>query len=80
MLCKLLGRKKYSGEYQGKAYSGVKFFLAHEDEHAEGVVVDIEKIQTANPNYNKVMTIPIGSEVSPIYNRFGNIDDISVIK
>lgn len=76
MLCTLLGRKEYQGNFEGRSYSGVKLFLVHEDDHADGMICDIEKVSTSCPSYHKIMSIPVGSKVSPIYNRYGKIDDV----
>lgn len=76
---KYIGRKAYHCEDKGIAYDG---FTCHCIEKAVppavGELCVTFAMGTTKPGYSTVLTLQPGDEITPVYNRYGKVDDIIV--
>lgn len=75
----VVGKKRSQGEYNGNSYDNVVLhcecdFLGDNCEGSETVIV---KVKSSDCSFD---SIPLGSDIQPIYNRFGKVDRILVNK
>lgn len=77
---KVIGKMFYESDYQGKHYSGIKFYVTEQRPSVEGLFADVLKIPVGKPRYDEICKIPVGSEIIPIYNRYGNVEDVQVVE
>lgn len=76
---KVVGKQMYDTTYEGKPYSGIRFFVTGDREGVEGTFTDVVKISSTKPRFDEICAIPVGSEIVPIYNRYGKIEDVNVV-
>lgn len=77
---KVIGKMFYESDYNGKHYSGIKFFVTEERPNVEGLFSDILKIPINKPRYQDICKIPVGADVIPIYNRYGSVEDVQAVQ
>lgn len=77
-MVKVLGKKEYSGTFENKPYSGVKVWLAYDEDGIMGLGCDLVKVQTSNPNFAKILDIPVNTVVVPVYDKFGRLSDLVI--
>lgn len=81
-MVKVLGKEKvdYVSKKTGKPVIGISLHCVFETHHEdfEGMRVDVLFISTRNPMYEQCLAIPVGSEISVSYNRFGNVESVSL--
>lgn len=81
----VLGVQEKRGQYQGNDYHNVMLHCSKEDSDCYGVITEVIKVKFSNVSevFGKVMSASdwsnlIGCSIIANYNRFGNIEHISV--
>ena len=79
MVYRVLGIEKYSGEYQGKPYSGKRLFCQYPDSYQsprlKGVKVELVKVS----DNLSIPDIQPGDDVEVFYNRYGNVENVQLV-
>lgn len=75
---KVVGRKKYSfASKDGGLVTGVSLHcLEKAADPSEGEVALTLSVSSTKACYGTVLSVPFGSEITPVYNRYGKVDDI----
>ena len=77
-MLKLIGKEIKSGEYKGNKYSHLHLYCTNDDgnETLEGSRCEVVKVKKdVSRFYNE---LSIGSVFKVYYDRFGNVEDISI--
>ncbi len=77
-MLKLIGKEIKNGEYKGNKYSHLYLYCTNNEgnETLEGSRCEVIKVKKDGSRiYNE---LSIGSEFKAYYDRFGNVEDISI--
>lgn len=77
-----LGKKpyKFTNKEDGVVYTGIRMHcIAEVPAPGEGQLTEVFSIGTNKSGFANADSLPFGSIVNPVYNRFGKVDDIIVI-
>lgn len=75
---RVIGVQRKSGEYNGSRYDNTVFSVVRPAvaEHQEsGEICSLLKVKTSNLS----VSVVVGDVVSPIYDRFGHISDLTLL-
>lgn len=78
---KVVGRRKYqfTNKETGEMIVGVSLHcLENSPDPSEGQLATTLSVVSAKPCYSLALGIPFGSEVTPVYNKYGKVDDILI--
>lgn len=75
----LVGKQFYETDYNGVHYNGVRLHVTEVRSNVEGFAVDKLNITSTKPRFNEICGIPVGSEIIPIYNKYGKVDDVQSV-
>lgn len=80
MNMKVVGRERvnYPSKKTGKQVTGISFNCVMDvnDDRFEGKRVDTVFVSTKSPMYEQCAAIPVGSEISVMYNRYGSVESV----
>lgn len=76
---KVVGKSLYESDYEGKHYSGIRFYVTDIREDVEGLLADVVKVSSTKPRFQEICAIPVGADIIPIYNRYGKIEDVQAV-
>lgn len=81
MALRVLGRKHYDyTNEKGQRYTGVKLHCVQVNSTPEeGFLTEVVSVGSSKPIYPVAVSLPFESVITPIYNRFGKIDDIVLV-
>lgn len=77
----LLGKKYYDyTNEKGQRFQGVKLHCIQQNSTpAEGTLTEVVSVGSNKPIYATVESFPFETVITPIYNRYGRVDDIVVV-
>ncbi|MDE6913370.1 MAG: hypothetical protein K2P35_06710 [Lachnospiraceae bacterium] len=82
MNMKVVGKERvdYPSKKTGKQVTGISFNCVMDtnanDERFEGMRVDTVFVSTKSPMYDQCAAIPVGSDISVLYNRYGSVESV----
>lgn len=76
---KVVGKELYESDFEGKHYSGIRFYITDQKVGVEGFLTDVVKVPSTKPRFQEICAIPLGVDIVPIYNRYGRVEDINVL-
>lgn len=78
---KLIGKKTYSVSNNGAEYHGITCHCVEPaTPPAVGQLCVTFSVGDTKPGYPVVQSLQVGDEITPVYNRFGKVDDVVVHK
>lgn len=77
---KVVGKQIYDGVYEGRPYHGIRFYVTDVRKDVEGLYTETLKLPSTKPRYEEACTYPVGCEVVPVFNRYGQVEDIQLVK
>lgn len=82
MVKKLVGKQDvdYVSKKTNQPVTGVSLHTVGEDSRVNGMGVETIFVSKKSAMYDDVMAMPIGSEISITYNRWGSADTITLNK
>lgn len=75
----IVGKQLYESDYNGNHYSGIRLFITEPRDGVEGLSADMLKVPTTKPRFKEICDIPVGAEIIPIYNKYGNVEDVQLV-
>lgn len=78
---KVIGKKRYAIQRDGKLYVGISLHCTYPatQDGAEGDLTESFSIGDTKPGYPTALSVALGSEITPSYNKYGKVDDIVVM-
>lgn len=78
MALKIMGKKYYDfTNTEKQRFTGLKLHCIQEcASPTEGYLVEVVSIGSNKPIYSQVDAFPFGTVITPVYNRYGKIEDI----
>lgn len=80
MNMKVVGKERvdYPSKKTGKQVTGISFncVMDTNDQRFEGMRVDTVFVSSKSPMYEQCASIPVGSEISVMYNRYGSVESV----
>ena len=78
---KLIGKKTYNCTNNGAEYRGITCHCIEPAvPPAVGELCVTFSVGDTKPGYSVVLSLQVGDEITPVYNRFGKVDDVVVHK
>lgn len=80
MTKKILGKQRidYFSKKSNKQVTGVSLHVVGEDSRVEGMAVETIYVSEQSPMYAQVVEYPLGSEILVSYNRWGNVEGVTL--
>lgn len=80
MAKKVVGiQKNVKFKVDGKDWSGLNLYFEEEKNGVDGVATEKAFINDTKDCYSSALALKVGDEVKCSYNRYGKIEDISVV-
>ena len=78
---KLIGKKTYSVQNNGSEYRGITCHCVESaTPPAVGQLCVVFSVGDTKPGYPMVQSLQVGDDITPVYNRFGKVDDVVLHK
>ncbi len=76
---KVVGKRSYEMQKDGSTYTGMVLHCVYPAAApAVGELTQTLSVGSMKPGYATACNVPIGAEVTPVYNRFGKVEDVVV--
>ena len=76
---KLIGKKTYDVQNNGASYHGITCHCVEPaTPPAVGQLCVTFSVGDTKPGYPVVQSLQVGDEITPVYNRFGKVDDVVI--
>ena len=76
---KLIGKKSYDVQANGGFYHGITCHCVEKaTPPAVGELCVTFSVGDNKPGFSVVQSLQVGDEITPVYNRFGKVDDVVV--
>lgn len=82
MSVKVVGKQNvdYMSKKTNQQVTGITLHIIGQNSRVEGMAVDTIFVSGKSATFNTVASLPIGSEIDVLYNRWGNVETVEVCK